>query len=174
MDKLTQSNLWSTRQHGTQLPRDVVEEDPASRDFHAESACDTNVTEATGEGGDSPNTLKRRRESLLSSPEHVQMEIQRSDANPTNGDGSESAELDKSGAVSGGGATEPIKKKSKSKISADDYRAITNMVMLFLKRQEDEWESSADGSEFNGCQCKSIIEWYLNEVCLNADMHLFV
>ena len=67
------------------------------------------------------------------------------------------------------------KKKSKTKISAEEYRNITTMIILHLKQLEEERKLEIDAqsktedeisSNLVGTLFSDVVVWYLNEVSL--------
>jgi DNA replication licensing factor MCM6 len=57
--------------------------------------------------------------------------------------------------------------KQSVKLSYDEYKRISNMLVYFIRKKEDEMDAAAvatDSEQIGGVRKNQVIEWYLSEI----------
>lgn len=60
-------------------------------------------------------------------------------------------------------ATDDAQKKKKMKLSYEEYRNISNLLVMHMRKEEEGMEESQEASESTGLKRSAIINWYLSE-----------
>lgn len=60
--------------------------------------------------------------------------------------------------------TDDSQKKKKMKLSYEDYRNISNLLVMHMRKEEEGMEESSEASETTGLKRSAIINWYLSEL----------
>lgn len=56
-----------------------------------------------------------------------------------------------------------LQKKKKMKLSYEEYRNISNLLVMHMRKEEEGMEESSEASETTGLKRSAIINWYLSE-----------
>merc|ERR1711962_446473 len=56
-----------------------------------------------------------------------------------------------------------LQKKKKMKLSYEEYRNISNLLVMHMRKEEEGMEESSEASESTGLKRSAIINWYLSE-----------
>lgn len=56
-----------------------------------------------------------------------------------------------------------LQKKKKMKLSYEEYRNISNLLVMHMRKEEEGMEESTEASESTGLKRSAIINWYLSE-----------
>jgi len=75
------------------------------------------------------------------------------------GNASEPERMDEESNV---GETQSGRPKKKLKISFEEYKSVSNLLLMYMRREENRSEST--GVESEGLKRSQIVEWYLNEI----------
>merc|ERR1719290_262685 len=57
-----------------------------------------------------------------------------------------------------------LQKKKKMKLSYEDYRNISNLLVMHMRKEEESMEESSEATETTGLKRSAIINWYLSEL----------
>jgi len=60
------------------------------------------------------------------------------------------------------GAAQPAVPKKKLKLNYDAYKAMSNLIIMYMRREENRMED--EGSDSEGLKRSQVVDWYLNEI----------